>query len=450
LQSTEFLYKTQLFPESGYTFKHALTREVAYGSLLYEQRRVLHAQIVDAMEMLYAERLGEQSERLAHHALQGEGWAKAPVECRQAGEKAMTRSAHREATEHFEQALGALTHLPERQDTGEQAIDLRLALRTALLPSADQRRILAYLREAESLAAALNDPLRLARVSLFLSHLFWLMGTYDQAIAAAQHTLALVTAGDNSVLHAFAHRYLSLAYSTQGDYRRAIDCLEQAMVFFEGTRRFELFGQVFLPSVQCLTNLAMCHGELGTFVEGRAMEDAGLRIAEAVDHPMSLMIASWGAGLLALRQGDLHRARLLLEPAMALCRDADLLVWLPLTAAALGAVYTLDNRPADAIALLTQVIEQTITTETTSFQTQCRLSLGEAQMLAGQLEEAHVLAEGALALANRHQEQGNRAYALLLLGQISARCAPPGVRARRSPLPASPHPGQGTRHAPAP
>src|SRR5205807_9261778 len=89
---------------------------------------------------------------------------------RQAGEKAMTRSAHREAVEYFEQALGALPQLPETRNTCEQAIDLWLALRTALQPSSDLGRILACLREAEALAAALADPRRLGQVPLFLSN----------------------------------------------------------------------------------------------------------------------------------------------------------------------------------------------------------------------------------------------------------------------------------------
>ena len=132
LQSAEFLYETRLFPEHEYTFKHALTHEVAYGSLLLERRRVLHARIVEALEALAGERVAEQVERLAHHALRGEVWDKALAYCRQAGEKAMARSAHREAVGYFEQALSALPHLPEQRDTREQAIDLRLALRTAL------------------------------------------------------------------------------------------------------------------------------------------------------------------------------------------------------------------------------------------------------------------------------------------------------------------------------
>ena len=137
LQAAEFLYETRLFPEREYTFKHALTHEVAYGSLLQERRRALHARIVEALEALAGDRVAEQVERLAHHALRGEVWDKALAYCRQAGEKAMARSAYREAVGYFEQALSVLPHLPEQRDTREQAIDLRLALRTALQPSGD-------------------------------------------------------------------------------------------------------------------------------------------------------------------------------------------------------------------------------------------------------------------------------------------------------------------------
>ena len=173
LQAAEFLYETRLFPDHAYTFKHALTHEVAYGSLLQERRRVLHARIVEALERLAPDRLAEQVERLAHHALRGEVWDKALAYGRQAGEKALARSAHREAVGYFEQALSALPHLPEQRDTREQAIDLRLALRSALLPSGDLGRILALLREAEALAAALDDPRRLGQVSIFLSNHFY-------------------------------------------------------------------------------------------------------------------------------------------------------------------------------------------------------------------------------------------------------------------------------------
>ncbi len=108
LQAAEFLYETRLFPEQEYTFKHALTHEVAYGSLLQERRRVLHARIVEALEALAPERVAEQVERLAHHALRGEVWDKAVTYCQQAGARAYDRAAFREAVASFEQALQAL------------------------------------------------------------------------------------------------------------------------------------------------------------------------------------------------------------------------------------------------------------------------------------------------------------------------------------------------------
>ena len=74
LQAAEFLYETRLFPEPEYTFKHALTHEVAYGTLLLERRRVLHGRVVEALEALVPDRVAEQVDRLAHHALRGAVW----------------------------------------------------------------------------------------------------------------------------------------------------------------------------------------------------------------------------------------------------------------------------------------------------------------------------------------------------------------------------------------
>jgi class 3 adenylate cyclase/tetratricopeptide (TPR) repeat protein len=425
LQAAEFLYKTRLFPEIEYTFKHALTHQVAYESLLQERRRALHARIVEALEALAGDRVAEQVERLAHHALRGEVWEKALAYFRQAGEKALARSAYREAVGSFEQALSALQHLPERRDTLEQAIDLRLALRTALHPSGDSGGILAYLREAEALAAALDDSRRLGQVSMFLSQHFYVMGAHDQAIASGQRTLALATASEDFVLHALANRYLGVAYQLQGDYRRAIDCCTQTVASLEGARRHERFGQVVLPAVSSYAWLAWCHAELGMFAEGRALGEEGLRIAEAVDHPGSLMLASWGLGLLTLYQGSMHRALPLLERAVSLCQEAGFLIYFPLMAAALGAAYTRFGRGTDAVPLLTQAMEQTTATEMAGFQALCGLPLGEAQMLAGRLKVAHALTDRALALAREHQERGNQAYALCLLGEITARRQPP-------------------------
>jgi class 3 adenylate cyclase/tetratricopeptide (TPR) repeat protein len=427
LQAAEFVYESGLYPDLEYSFTHSLTHEVTYSSLLQERRRVLHARIVEALEALAGERMAEQVERLAQHALRGEAWGKALAYCRQAGEKAVGRSAYREAVGYFEQALGTLPYLRQQRDSREQAIDLRLALRNALLPAGDPERILECLREAEGIAAALDDPRRLGQISGFLSVHFRNMGAYDQAIAAAQRALALAKASDDTVVHARAHLYLGAAYWGQGDYLRAIDCFRQTTSSLHGAQRRERLGQTNLPSVQALAFLAACHAELGMFAEGTAFGEEGLQIAEAVANPGSLMWASYGLGLLSLCKGDLSKALPLLERAMGICQEADLRLFVPRIAGALGEAYALAGRVADAVALLTPAMDLTMVPAMAGFQGLCGIPLSEVHLRAGRLEDAYALVERTLALAHAHHERRNQAHALRLLGEIVAQRDPADV-----------------------
>jgi class 3 adenylate cyclase/predicted ATPase len=133
LQAAEFVYELSLFPELEYTFKHALTHEVAYGSVLQGRRVALHARLLDAMERVYPDRLADHVEALAHHAWRGERWDLAVTYLHQAGQRAAARSAHREAVAHFEQALAALQRVPESRAAIEQGIAIRLDLGPVLV-----------------------------------------------------------------------------------------------------------------------------------------------------------------------------------------------------------------------------------------------------------------------------------------------------------------------------
>ena len=216
LQAAEFLYETSLFPERVYTFKHALTHEVAYGGLLRERQRLLHGRIVAAIEQRDADRLADQVERLAHHALRGEVWDKAVAYCRQAGDKALARSASREAVACFEQALVALEHLPEGRERHEQAIDVRFGLRHALGQRLEYGRILTYLREAEGLAQALGDQHRLGWVAAYMTNRFGATGDLQRAVEVGQRALALAGTLGDAALQVVTHLFLGRAYYAFG------------------------------------------------------------------------------------------------------------------------------------------------------------------------------------------------------------------------------------------
>ncbi|MBI3628651.1 MAG: AAA family ATPase, partial [Candidatus Rokubacteria bacterium] len=202
LQEAEFLYETRLFPDLEYTFKHALTHEVTYGSLLQDRRRQLHAQIVAAIERLSPDRLSEQVERLGQHAFRGHLWDQAVRYSRQAGTRALDRSAAREALAAFEQAGAALRELPESRERIEQQIDLAFDQRNALHSLGGLERLGETLGEARALAEGLGDQRRLGWVLGYLAHLYSNPGEHARAIDAADGARAIGQAGVDERLRA--------------------------------------------------------------------------------------------------------------------------------------------------------------------------------------------------------------------------------------------------------
>ncbi|MGH8067473.1 MAG: ATP-binding protein [Candidatus Entotheonellia bacterium] len=426
LQAAEFLYETSLFPERAYTFKHALTHEVAYGGLLHERRRALHARLVEALEALAGDRRDDQVERLAQHALRGEVWEKALAYSRQAGDKAHARSAYREAVVCFEQALAALEHLPDSRVATEQAIDLRLGLRITLnvLGEAPERT-LDHLRRAETLAQTLGDQRRLGWVYANMNNNFWVTGEVDRAIAYGQRALALAATLGDVGLQAWAHLSLGRIYYDAGDYARAVESFERNVAALHGELLYERFGTNGSVAATSRAQLSLCHAERGTFTEGLAMAEDGRRIAETVNHPFRLIEACYGVGVVYLRQGDVQRAIPVLERTIGLCQDWHIPLLLPIMATALGLAYALEGRVAAGLTLVEQEAEQMVARGRSRLVALLVTRLSEAYLLAGRLEDAHQRAAQAVDLARQYTQRGQQAWALWLLGESTARQASP-------------------------
>jgi tetratricopeptide (TPR) repeat protein len=400
---------------------------VAYNSLLQERRHTLHAPIVVALEALHADRLTEQVERLAHHALRGEVWDKARTYCRQAGAKAMAQAAYRGAVVAFEQALEALQHLPESRDHLEQAIDVRFDMRQALWPLGEFGLVLKHMQAAEPLAEALDDQRRLGWVSSHLSSYFWATGDPERALACGQRVHALaVTCGDTA-LQISVHIVQGLAYHAMGAYGPAKDCLRQVVASLQGEQRRERLGTSALTSVVAGTFLVGCHAHCGEFAEGRALGEEAVRIAEEADHPFSLTAAYWILGVLFFSQGDLQQAIPVLERGLDLCQTRDIAYQFPRISSTLGAAYTLAGRTTEALPLLEQALERAAAQGFMEDQARRVAWLSEALLLAGRPTEARALAKRALELSQVHGERGNQAWVRRLLGEIHARQEPPEV-----------------------
>ncbi|MBI4590619.1 MAG: AAA family ATPase [Candidatus Rokubacteria bacterium] len=416
LQAVEFLYESSLFPDLEYTFKHALTHEVAYGSLLQQRRHALHAQIMEAIERLYPDRLAEQVDRLAHHALRGEVWGKALTYFRQAGAKAASRSAYREAVTCFEQALIALRRLPETRSTIEQDIDLRLDLRNAYLPLGELERIFEHLSTAEALASALDDQLRLGKVLGYLSTNFLAAANNVRAIDAGERALSIAVALGDSAQQIEMWQRLAFVYHLLGDYSRAIDLGRRVLDSVVHDPHGVRFGPM-LTSVISRIWLGWSLAERGDFADAIALTQEAGQIADQADY-FSQAFACWVLGLVHFSRGDVHRAIPPLERGLQLCQVAQVSLLFPLTTSWLGSAYALSGRMAEGQPLLEQAVEQAANFR--GWQSQVIINLGQGSLLAGRVEDAMRLAESALELTRERKERGSEARALRLLGEIAS------------------------------
>ncbi|HEV8675909.1 MAG TPA: AAA family ATPase, partial [Methylomirabilota bacterium] len=329
LQAGEFLYETSLFPELEYTFKHALTHDVAYGSLLRERRRALHARILEAIETLYPDRLGDQFDRLAHHAFQGEQWEKAVAYLRQAAARAAERSANQEAVASLEQALAALKHRPPTRETSEEGIDIRGELRPLLLQLGRLPEVQSLSHEAERMARDLGDEPRLAGVYTYLINYHYLKGEPERALEYGQRCLAIGEARGDLGLQALARRYIGHCYHAQGRHRLAEAILAQNLATLEGAAEGDLVARDTIAYVGSAAWLAFALAEVGQFDQAQGYVLRAQKVADTTRHAYSQAIAWTLAGLVAARRGHLEAAVSPLERSLEACRDKHLPVWQP-------------------------------------------------------------------------------------------------------------------------
>jgi tetratricopeptide (TPR) repeat protein len=188
-------------------------------------------------------------------------------------------------------------------------------------------------------------------------------------------------------------------------------------------RLYERFALGGVPSVQCRAAIVRCLAEQGAFAAAQGYIDEAIRIAEHVDHTISLLHAYHEAGYLALRHGDLLKAIPMLERGFELCRMRQAHAFITRFPSTLGAAYTLSGRGAEALLLLEQSAEDSVATGLLSYYAQSLIHLSGAYLLTGRIEDATAVAEYALTYCLEHKERGNEAMALCTLGDIAVQHA---------------------------
>jgi class 3 adenylate cyclase len=416
----EFLYETGLYPDGEYTFMHALTHEVTYGGLLQERRRELHARIVNAIELLHRDRLSEQIERLAHHAVRGDLREKAVQYLRQAGLKATARSALQEARTWFDQALSILESLPESRSTLELAIDMRLELRPVLTLLGEVGLALASLRQAEILAERSNDDGRLGRVCAYMTTVYGVLGQLDDALVTGVRAKEIAGRLGDLKLRILATSYLEEVHYYRGEYERAVELATDNLAVLPANWVYEYFGRPAPPSVYDRYWLVMSLARLGRFTEAAEYEAEAIRLAGSMHRAFPAGHAYLAAGTLHLLKGDWIKARSLIEQGITVARTANLVLPLSLFVASFAWVLAQLGEASEALNHLREgerlLGGQAPRGMPSSLAAWVYYALAQACLLLGQLDKARSLGDRAIKSSEHHP--GFAAHAQHLLGDV--------------------------------
>jgi tetratricopeptide (TPR) repeat protein len=411
LEAAEFVYPVVGSVEPAHVFKHALTHLVAYRSLPEERQRVLHARILAALEGLPAGQPDAHTGALAEHAVRGELWEKAVGYLRDAGARALARSANRAAVDYFERAVAALEQAGDAPALADVTVDLRLDLRHALTPLGEVERILRHLREAEVVARRAGDRRRLGRVVSFQTNCLFALGDHAGAIECGRRALDMSRELDDLEMSIAAEQFVGRSLHAQGQYRAAVELFRRLIGSLTGDRGIQNLGLPVPPGVFARSHVVWCLAELGDFDEALRTGNEAVRLAEASGQPEALQWACYPLGLLALDRGDLETAVALLDRALSICRTAELPVYVPRISAALGHAQVLLGR-AEALAVLEQAVAEAERRRQVNVQASALVRLAEAHLHLGRIEQAAAGAERAVDLSRKRNERGTEARAL--------------------------------------
>jgi class 3 adenylate cyclase/tetratricopeptide (TPR) repeat protein len=424
LQAAGFLYESGFYPDVEYAFVHALTHEVTYDGVLRARRRALHARLVDTIEVQYRDRMGEHIERLAQHAVRGELSDKAVRYLRQAGLKALSRSALENGRGWFEQALAIIEKLPETRGNIELAIDIRFDLRNALHPLGHLQDCLDHLQKVQAQATQLGDKRRLGKAASFTCQYYRLLGELGPAIEAGERAMAIADELDDLSLRMIVSGHIGATYAAAGDHHRATRILGAAVEHLRGDLAADTMGTPGVLGVFMRGYLACSLAEFGEFDRALSCAEEGVQIAQAANQVYSLAFSHYCLGTVLAFQGNVSRSIAALERSLEICHSWILPLMPPLIGASLGHAYCLAGRVDEAIVLLEETEAKSSAMNRLGGLAMILVRLGEAYLRGSRIADAQRCARRALSLSRKHGERGHEAYALRLLGELDAKEPP--------------------------
>ncbi|NIS71972.1 MAG: AAA family ATPase, partial [Proteobacteria bacterium] len=419
LKDSELLYERGIYPQSTYLFKHALTQEVAYNSLLLKRRKEIHEEIGKSIEALYPDGLEEHYELLAYHYSHSANTDKAVHYLDLANQKADKLTAMEEAKAYFDEAMKLLDTLPETEENRQRRISLLVNQGMVVLLLFKYKEYYEFLTRYEPMARGLENSELLGAFYARLGDCEYSFGNFDQAIQTLTKAVELCEAAENTEEAGYAHLRLEWSHFMRGDYDRVLTLKEDLLRTME--QRFNLRWHTYALSIA-----SRAYGCLGRWDEAVEEGQKALKVAEEFSENSMISWSALSLSIACAWRGDLARAveygELAVQKAPTLADKA----W---AQRSLGWARCRAGEPNRGIELLTAVLP-IFRAGFVASEIPLTCYLGEGHWLAGEDDKARQTLEKGLEIAERCGARYYAGFAQRLLGEIVL---------KTNPIQAAPH-----------
>jgi class 3 adenylate cyclase/predicted ATPase len=422
LQSKEFLYEQPAFPEPDYLFKHALTQEVAYGTVLQDKRKALHEKTAEAIETLYSAKLEDHYSELAHHYSRSGNAEKAVKYLHLAGQQAAQRAAYADAVSSLTTALHLLKTLPETPERNQRELALQISLGAPLAITKGNAapEVEATYARARELCQQGGETAQLFPVLWGLSYVYLMRPEYKTALELAKQCLALAENAQDSAFLLEAHYMMGIVLGAHGEFVPALEHFQQGIACYDPQQHHSLafiYGQQD-PGVICRVDAAQTLLQLGYPDQALKMNREALTLARELSHPFSLV---WGLVAAAQfhyfnREGAATQEQA--EAAIALCTEHGLSQWLVWGSIYRGCALVEQGRGEEGITEIRQSLAAYQATGAEAGRVLFLTLLAEGYRKSGQVAEGLSVLGEALALAEEKREHWWEAELYRLKGQL--------------------------------
>jgi class 3 adenylate cyclase/predicted ATPase len=429
LQTAEFLYEMRLFPERAYTFKHALTQQVAYQSLLTSTRQRYHAQLAQVLEA-QPETVETQPELLAHHATEAGLAAQAVGYWQRAGQRTIERSANLEAISHFTKGLEVLNTLPDTVDRAQQELLLQTALASAYIAvkgMGSQEVEHAYAR-AHALCRQVGDTPQLIPVLQGLRRFYLARAEHQRVREIGEQLLHLAESLQDPAALLEGHLALAFFLQNRGELTEARAHLEQAIVLYDSQQHRSLaFRHGRDPGVTSRYGAASVLWILGYPSQALQRSHEAITLAQELSHAYSLALALSFAARLHQSRREGQAAQERAEATIALCTEQGFAQSLAVGTSLRGWALVEQGQRETGIAQMRQGIAALQATGAEAHRLYFLAMLAEAHGNVGQAEEGLLILAEALATVEKTEQPVHEPELHRLRGELLLRQAVPDV-----------------------